>query len=61
MTLRLLYLMFCKVWGWLALLARRSAAKDAEVAWTQTTASGTCASATRLELQVDPEQRNGSY
>jgi putative transposase len=31
MTLRLLYLIFCKVMGWLALLARGSAAKDAEL------------------------------
>jgi putative transposase len=31
MTLRLLYLMFCKMMGWLALLVRRSAAKDAEL------------------------------
>jgi putative transposase len=31
MILRLLDLMFCKVLGWLALLARRSAAKDAEL------------------------------
>jgi hypothetical protein len=31
MTLRLLYLMFRKVMGWLALLARNSAAKDAEL------------------------------
>jgi hypothetical protein len=31
MALRLLYLSFCQVLGWLALLARRSAAKDAEL------------------------------
>ena len=31
MTLRLLYLLFCQVMRWLALLARTSAAKDAEL------------------------------
>jgi putative transposase len=31
MTLRLLYLLFRQVMGWLALLARSSAAKDAEL------------------------------
>jgi len=31
MTLRLLYLMFCQVMGWPALLAWSSAAKDAEL------------------------------
>jgi hypothetical protein len=30
-SLRLLYLAFCRIAGWLALLARTSAAKDAEV------------------------------
>ncbi|HEY3034204.1 MAG TPA: hypothetical protein VGJ54_06045 [Streptosporangiaceae bacterium] len=31
MTLRLLYLLFCQVLRWLALLSRSSAAKDAEL------------------------------
>ena len=31
MTLRLLYLLFCQILRWLALLARSSAAKDAEL------------------------------
>jgi putative transposase len=31
MTFRLLYLLFCQVLQWLALLARSSAAKDAEL------------------------------
>jgi putative transposase len=31
MILQLLYLMFCQVMGWLALLARSSSAKDAEL------------------------------
>ena len=31
MTFRLLYLLFCQVLRWLALLARSSAAKDAEL------------------------------
>jgi putative transposase len=31
MTLRLMYLLFCKVMGWLALLTRSSAAKEAEL------------------------------
>jgi hypothetical protein len=31
MTLRLLYVLFCQALRWLALLARRSAANDAEL------------------------------
>ena len=31
MTLRLLYLLFCQVLRWLALLSRRAAARDAEL------------------------------
>jgi hypothetical protein len=30
-SLRLLYLVFCRIAGWLALLARTSAAKDVEI------------------------------
>jgi hypothetical protein len=42
MTLRLLYLLFCQALRWLALLARSSAAKDAELLMLRHEVQGLC-------------------
>ena len=42
MTLRLLYLIFIRITGWIALLARLAASKDAEILCVTITSSTSC-------------------